>query len=82
MTQIDENIETNESPTHEGTDRRAMLRKMAIGGAGAAVAVMVQVHHNEGVAIHTGPKSCVGGRVAASETLTEECVAAIKTASS
>ena len=43
---------------------------------------MVQVHHNEGVAIHIGPESCVGGRVAASETLTEECVAAIKTASS
>ncbi len=39
MTQIDETIDTNESPTtHEGTDRRAMLRKMAIGGAGAAVA--------------------------------------------
>ena len=39
MTQIDESIDTNESPTtHEGTDRRAMLRKMAIGGAGAAVA--------------------------------------------
>ena len=40
MTQMDESIDTNESPTtHEGTDRRAMLRKMAIGGAGAAVAV-------------------------------------------
>ena len=40
MTQIDETIDTNESPTtNEGTDRRAMLRKMAIGGAGAAVAV-------------------------------------------
>jgi len=34
MTQIDETIDTNESPTtNEGTDRRAMLRKMAIGGA-------------------------------------------------
>ncbi len=40
MTQIDETIDTNESPTtNEGTDRRALLRKMAIGGAGAAVAV-------------------------------------------
>ena len=37
MTHLDENIDTNESPTtNEGTDRRAMLRKMAIGGAGAA----------------------------------------------
>jgi hypothetical protein len=31
----------------------------------------VQVHHNEGVAIHIGPESCAGGREAASETLTE-----------
>ena len=34
MTHRDETIDTNESPTtQEGTDRRAMLRKMAIGGA-------------------------------------------------
>jgi len=41
MTQIDDNLDTNESPTpNEGTDRRAMLRKMAIGGAGAAAAAV------------------------------------------
>ncbi len=40
MTQIDENIDTNESPTTHESDRRALLRKMAIGGAGAAVAAV------------------------------------------
>jgi hypothetical protein len=40
MTHLEESIDTNESPTTDAaTDRRAMLRKMAIGGAGAAVAV-------------------------------------------
>jgi hypothetical protein len=40
MTHLDESIDTNDSPTTDTTtDRRAMLRKMAIGGAGAAVAV-------------------------------------------
>ncbi len=35
---------------------------------------MVRVHYGEGVAIHTGPESCVGGREAASEALTGEHV--------
>jgi len=39
MTQVDETIPTESPATQESTDRRAMLRKMAIGGAGAAVAV-------------------------------------------
>jgi hypothetical protein len=30
----------------------------------------VQVHHNEGVAIHIGPESCAGGREAVREALT------------
>jgi hypothetical protein len=30
----------------------------------------VQVHRNEGVAIHIGPESCAGGREAVRETLT------------
>ncbi len=39
MTDLDESTETNESPATHDTDRRGMLRKLAIGGAGAAVAV-------------------------------------------
>src|SRR5215211_9319648 len=33
---------------------------------------MVQVHHNEGVAIHIGPESCAVGCEAAREALTGE----------
>src|SRR3954451_9843606 len=33
---------------------------------------MVQVHRNEGVAIHIGPESCAGGREAVREALTGE----------
>ncbi len=33
---------------------------------------MVQVHHNEGVAIHIGLESCAGHREASGEALTEE----------
>ena len=32
----------------------------------------MQVHHNEGVAIHIGPESCAGGREAVREALTGE----------
>jgi hypothetical protein len=32
----------------------------------------VQVHYDEGVAIHIGPESCAGGREAAREALTGE----------
>jgi len=39
MTQVDETIRTESATNKESSDRRAMLRKMAIGGAGAAVAV-------------------------------------------
>jgi hypothetical protein len=35
---------------------------------------MVQVHRNEGVAIHIGPESCAGGREAVREALTGERV--------
>src|SRR5712675_1872312 len=34
---------------------------------------MVQVHYDEGAAIHIGPESCAGGREAAREALTGEC---------
>jgi len=34
----------------------------------------VQVHRNEGVAIHIGPESCAGGREAVREALTGERV--------
>ena len=34
---------------------------------------MVQVHYDEGVAIHIGPESCAGGREAVREALTGEC---------
>ena len=34
---------------------------------------MVQVHYDEGAAIHIGPESCVGGREAVREALTGEC---------
>jgi hypothetical protein len=34
----------------------------------------VQVHRNEGVAIHIGPESCAGGREAGREALTGERV--------
>lgn len=33
---------------------------------------MVQVHHNEGVAIHIGLESCAGHREVSGEALTEE----------
>jgi hypothetical protein len=33
---------------------------------------MVQVHYDEGVAIHIGPESCAGGREAVREALTGE----------
>jgi hypothetical protein len=34
----------------------------------------VQVHHDEGVAIHIGPESCAGTREGAGEALTGECI--------
>jgi hypothetical protein len=34
---------------------------------------MVQVHYDEGVAMHIGPESCAGGREAVREALTGEC---------
>ena len=34
----------------------------------------MQVHRNEGVAIHIGPESCAGGREAVREALTGERV--------
>src|SRR5260370_33202071 len=34
---------------------------------------MVQVHYDEGAAIHIGPESCAGGREAVREALTGEC---------
>src|ERR1700737_439834 len=34
--------------------------------------LVVQVHYGEGVAIHTGPESCAGGREAVREALTGE----------
>ena len=34
---------------------------------------MVQVHHDEGVAIHIGPESCAVARDGISEALTGEC---------
>ena len=33
----------------------------------------MQVHYDEGVAIHIGPESCAGGREAVREALTGEC---------
>jgi hypothetical protein len=35
--------------------------------------LMVQVHYDEGAAIHIGPESCAGGREAVREALTGEC---------
>jgi hypothetical protein len=34
---------------------------------------MVQVHHDEGVAIHIGPESCAAVREGRGEALTGEC---------
>ena len=35
---------------------------------------MVQVHHDEGVAIHIGPESCADAREGHGEALTGECI--------